>query len=197
MQDPSRPVRVAVLVGSVRPGSNTGKAAALLAAELAAEPDVTVDRLDPRLIELRLPGSPGHAAEVAAVEQDLKARVGACQGVILVTPEYDGSYSAVMKLLIEHLGYPSVLAGLPVIILGVASGRIGADRAIEHLRSVCLHIGAIVVPGSRSLATVHATFDADGKCMVPEAEAMVRDVARALVGFVRRLKNPRSSDGDG
>jgi len=54
----------------------------------------------------------------------------------LATPEYDGSLSSVMKLVIENLGFPSVLAGKPVALMGVGGG-IGwgnqiAGAAAEH-----------------------------------------------------------------
>ena len=74
--------------------------------------------------------------------------------VILATPEYHGSFAAMMKLVIENLGFPSTLAGKPVALLGVAAGRIGAIKSLEQLRSVCSHVGAIVLPGPVSVANV-------------------------------------------
>ena len=52
-------------------------------------------------------------------------------GVVLATPEYHGSFSSVMKLMIENLGFPSVLAGKSVALLGVAGGSIGAIKSLE------------------------------------------------------------------
>ena len=77
-------------------------------------------------------------------------------GVILATPEYHGSFAAVMKLVIENLGFPSLLAGKPVALLGVAAGQIGAIKSLEQLRSVCSHAallccqGLYLWPASRS-----------------------------------------------
>ena len=51
--------------------------------------------------------------------------------------------------MIENMGFPSVLAGKPVSLLGVAAGRIGAIKSLESLRGVCSHIGAIVLPRTR------------------------------------------------
>ncbi|NIT99995.1 MAG: NADPH-dependent oxidoreductase, partial [Nitrosopumilaceae archaeon] len=67
-------------------------------------------------------------------------------GIILATPEYHGSFSSMMKLFIENLGFPSMLSTKPVALLGVAAGEIGAIKALEHLSSVCSYIGAIVLP---------------------------------------------------
>ena len=177
---------VAVLVGSIRPSSNTAKATAVLADELAVL-GVRTDVIDPRDLDLRLPGSEGSDEIVSQVTADLRARVVAAAGVVLVTPEYDGSYSAVLKLLLEYLGYPSVLAGKPVALLGLASGQIGATRALEHLRAVCLHVGALALPGAHSVAAVHKVFDAAGQVKDAAMEQGIRAVARELVGFVQKV----------
>ena len=60
------------------------------------------------------------------------------------------------KLVIENLGFPSVLAGKPVALVGVAAGRIGAIKSLEQLRGVCSHVGALVLPGAVSVAGVRA-----------------------------------------
>jgi len=88
------------------------------------------------------------------------------------------------KLLIENLGFPSVLAGKPVALVGVAAGRIGAIKSLEHLKSVCAHIGAIVVPGSVSVAGVQKVFDDQGRC----TDA---DVAPAMLTFLKDYICPK------
>ena len=79
------------------------------------------------------------------------------------------------KLIIENLGFPSVLASKPVALVGVAAGQIGAIKALEHLRSVLSHVGAIVLPGPVSVAGVQNVFDEEGRCV---DEAIEKNVAR-------------------
>ena len=81
-------------------------------------------------------------------------KVSRATGVIFATPEYHGSFSSVTKLAIENLGFPSVISGKPVALLGVAAGAIGAIKSLEQLRGVCSHVGAIVLPGPVSVAGV-------------------------------------------
>lgn len=184
----SAPLQIAVLIGSVRPASNTAKAAAIVENELrSAAPGVVIDRIDPRALPLAIPGLDSQAAVLGPLEQELRTRVQKSHGVVLVTPEYDGSYSAVLKILIEYLGYPSVLAGKTVTLVGVASGRIGAVRALEHLRGVCLGIGAIVLPSAPSIAAVHHCFDAQGRCLDAVVEAELRAAARELCRYAQAL----------
>jgi chromate reductase len=180
------PLRIGVIIGSVRDGSNTAKAAAIVVAELLSLPGVTVDVIDPRQMALAIPGAPGQQVAAQRLTQELQGRFEHVHGVVMLTPEYDGSYSAVLKLMIEYLGYPSVLAGKSVAILGVAAGRIGALRALEHLRSLLVHIGALVVPTPKSVAEAHKVFDAQGQVQDKHADGLMRGVARDLVEFVRR-----------
>ena len=79
--------------------------------------------------------------------------------MVFSTPEYHGTHSSAAKLIIENLGFPSVLAGKPVALVGVAAGQIGAIKALEHLRSVLSHVGAIVLPGPVSVPGVQNVFD--------------------------------------
>jgi chromate reductase len=112
---------------------------------------------DARNLSLAFPGHPDPGDG-----ERLRTAIAAAPGVILATPEYHGSFCAMTKLIIENLGFPSVLAGKPVALVGVAAGRIGAIKALEQLKSVCAHIGAIVVPGAVSVAGVQQVFDEQG-----------------------------------
>lgn len=89
--------------------------------------------------------------------------VSQATGVVLVTPEYHGSFSSVMKLVIENLGFPSALVGKPVALLGVAAGTIGAIKSLEHLRGVVSHVGGIALPLPISIANVQKVFDREGQ----------------------------------
>ncbi len=112
-------------------------------------------------------------------------------GVILATPEYHGSFSSVIKLVIENLGFPSGVSGKPVALLGVAAGQIGAIKALEHLRSVCSHVGAIVLPGPVSVAGVQQVFDDQGRCLDEKIEARIRGVATHLIDYIQTNVCPR------
>ena len=112
-------------------------------------------------------------------------------GVVLATPEYHGSFSSVMKLMIENLGFPSVLAGKTVALLGVAAGSIGAIKSLEHLRGVVSHAGGIALPLPVSVTNVQRVFDHEGHCLNPAIERMIRCVAGNLMGYIHQSVCPR------
>ena len=180
-------IRVVAVSGSVRPGNYTSKALALVVDEIGKHERVGLELFDPR--EMRL-APPGTETDDPRVER-LKLAVQEATGVILATPEYHGGYSSVIKLVIENLGFPSVLAGKPVALLGVAAGSIGAIKALENLRSVCSHVGAIVLPGPVSVAHVRKVFDEEGRCLDEAVEARVRGVATNLLDYIGTNICPR------
>lgn len=175
-------ISILVVNGSIRPGNYTAKASALVLDELRRDPQVRVELIDPAELDLPFPGMRPDAVGTRRLQEKVKQAAG----VVLATPEYHGSFSSVMKLVIENLGFPSVLAGKPVALLGVAAGAIGAIKSLEQLRSVCAHVGAMPLPLPISIAYVQKAFDADGRCLDPQVEKLVRSVATNLMGYLRR-----------
>ncbi len=150
-------IRIVAASGSPRPRNFTSRALALVVDELQTRHEVNVDQIDLSSMDFPFPGQ-GASEATDSVQEMVKAATG----IVLATPEYHGSYSSAMKLFIENLGFPSTLSGKPVALLGAAAGQIGAVKALEHLRSVCSHVGAVVLPGPVSVASVQKLFDGEG-----------------------------------
>ena len=180
-------IRIVAVLGTARPGNYTSKALALVIDEIRKHGNIALDLIDPAAQDLPFPGADPDSAETKAL-QDM---VSGATGVIFSTPEYHGSFSSMAKLIIENLGFPSVLAGKPVALVGVAAGRIGAIKALEHLRSVLSHIGAIVLPGPVSVAGVQQVFDDKGRCLDENIETLVRGVATNLIDYINSNICPR------
>ena len=172
-------IRIVATAGSVRPGNFSSKALALVVDELRRHGDIIVDVIDLAAARLSPPGLP--PSEATAGIQKL---VSEATAVVMVTPEYHGSYSSVIKAFIENLGFPSRLAGKPVALLGVAAGQIGAIKALEHLRGVCSHVGAIVLPATVSVAGGQKLFDENGRCLDPATGKNIRGLATSLLDYV-------------
>ncbi len=180
MSDDGIRMRIAILQGSVRPDNYTSKATAIVVDELRKQRDVEARLLDPSTLNLAPPGMTSEDSRA----QELEDAIRSADGVILATPEYHGSFSSVMKLAIENMGFPSALSGKPVALLGVAAGRIGAIKSLEHLRSVVSHVGGIVLPGPVSVAGVRGYFDDQGKINDRSMEQAIRSVATNLLSYV-------------
>lgn len=180
-------LKVMIINGSVRPGNYTAMASALVADELRKDPDVAVRVVDPSALELPPPGVDAPSDDARRLQEEVRDAAG----LVLATPEYHGSFSSVMKLVIENLGFPSALKGKPVALLGVAAGKIGAIKSLEHLRGVCAHVGALALPLPVSVPHVRDVFTPDGNCTDPAVERLVRRAGTNLLDYVRRHVCPR------
>ncbi|MBT4098432.1 MAG: NAD(P)H-dependent oxidoreductase [Gemmatimonadetes bacterium] len=178
-------IKVVAIIGSVRPDSYTSKAVALVGDEFRERyPEVDFNVVDPR--HLNLPGPQSDTADAKSMQK----MIGDATGVILSTPEYHGSYSSAIKLVIENMGFPSGLSAKPVAMLGVAAGRIGAIKALEHLSSVVTHVGGLVLPGFVSVAGVQDVFDDEGKCTDPSTDERIRGLAKNLMDYTHEFLCP-------
>lgn len=179
-------IRIATILGSARENNPTAQALAVVHDQLKTHPDVEITIIEPADMQLFIPG-----LETGPSDRDkLQEMVSTADGVILATPEYHGSYSSLIKLTIENLGYPSALYGKPVTLLGVAGGRLGAIKSLEHLRSVCAHIGALVLPSVISLAHAGRAFTPDGACTDPQVEKSLRSLPDKLIRYIQDTTCP-------
>ena len=170
---------VTAILGTSRPNNYTGMALDLAVDEAAKYARVNLLRAAD--LDLGFPGS-GSGTGAKALQEAVRA----ADAVILATPEYHGGMAAMMKLIIENLGFPSVLAGKPVALLGTAAGAIGAIKSLEQLRSVCSHVGALVLPSVVSVAGVQRVFSAEGVCQDPKVEARIRGLAVTVHEYLQR-----------
>ena len=76
----------------------------------------------------------------------LREAIRQADGVIFGTPEYNGSLTGVLKNAIDWASRGGLLAKKPVVTMGGSSGALGATKAQEHLRQICLHLGMYLLP---------------------------------------------------
>lgn len=182
MSESNYKIKIVVINGSGRPGNYTGKALNIVMDELSKHPEISAQLINSGELLLPLPGVNPNSESSKKLKEDVKNAVG----VILATPEYHGSFSSLMKLTIENLGFPSVLSGKPVGLVGVAAGAIGAIKSLEQLRGVCSHIGAIVLPLSISVANVQNVFDEKGNCLDPNIDKLLRRAPEQLLNYINQ-----------
>jgi len=181
------PIEIVTICGSIRPGNYTSKALALIIDELRKDSKVLVVDVDLASIDLPIPGKPARDQSAERFRDTVKRSTA----LVIATPEYHGSFSSIVKLAIENLGFPSVLAAKPVSLLGVAAGRIGAIKSLEHLRSVCSHVGSIVLPNLVSVSGVQDLFDDEGRCLDPATEKHIRGVGTTLLHYIEGAICPK------
>jgi len=180
-------IEIVTISGSVRQDNYTDKALAVVVDELKQHRDVIVHQIDLGSIDFPLPGRPLRDPSIKEFQQIIRNATG----VVIATPEYHGSFSSLIKLAIENLGYPNALKNKPVALLGVAGGKIGAIKSLEHLRSVGSHVGALVLPSLISIDRVREKFDLDGTPLDEVTEIQLRGLANTLLDYIREAICPK------
>ena len=177
----NKKIKIVVVIGSISENSFTRKSVKLAINEIEKNEHISVDIIDPRNFDLPLPG--------LGIQNESKERlqkiIREADGAILATPEYNGSFSSIMKIVIENLSYPSELSGKPIALIGIASGDMGAIKSIEALRGVCAHIGGIVLPNSTSVSHINEKFNSDDNCIDEQTERRIRRVGTNLVKYIK------------
>ena len=112
-----------------------------------------------------------------------KDEISRTDGVLFVTPEHDRSIPAVLKNAIDWGARPwgrNSWAGKPALITGTSPGAIGSALAQQHLRSMTVSLGMILLGGE-----VYVTFKPD---LIDDHGNIGDDTTRTfLQGFVDRF----------
>jgi chromate reductase, NAD(P)H dehydrogenase (quinone) len=154
------------IAGSLRRGSYN---AALLRAAVAAAPATCrVETVSIRGIPL-YDGDLDTAQGPPDLVRGLKDRLAAADGLLLATPEYNGSIPGVLKNAIDWLSRPArdlprVFGGLAVGLMGATPGRGGTRMAQIAWLPVLRALGAQPWFGRQlNVAVAHEVFDQEGR----------------------------------
>ncbi|MFE9439987.1 NADPH-dependent FMN reductase [Streptomyces sp. NPDC006602] len=188
------PLRVAVVVGSVREG-RAGRAVADWFVGAAKEADgLELDVVD--LVDVELPlamsgwgRTPSPAA--AATLAEVAPRLAAADAFVVVTPEYNHSFPAALKNFIDwHRGQ---WHAKPVGFVSYG-GISGGLRAVEQLRLVFAELHAMTVRDSVSLHGPWSGLTEDG---TPRDAAVCEGAAKGMLGQLswwgRALRTARAT----
>src|SRR6516165_9037240 len=155
-------VRILGIAGSLRRGSFN--AATLRAAQELVPAGMTIDSFDIAPIPLynedvRQEGFP------ASVE-NLRTRIKAADGLLIVTPEYNYSIPGVLKNAIDWASRPpeQPFDDKPIGLMGASGGMLGSARAQYHLRQCFIFLNGLVMSRPEvMIPQAHNKFDAAGK----------------------------------
>ena len=173
------------LSGSLRRGSLNG--ALLRAARDLAPDDLKIEIASLRDIPL-YDGDLEAEKGIPAAVQALKSRIAGAAGLLLATPEYNGSVPGVFKNAIDWLSRPpadiaKVFGDRPVAIMGATPGPGGTILAQAACRACAAPEATRPWCGPRMMVPrADAVFDAEGRLT---DEALRTRVRSFLEGFSR------------
>jgi azobenzene reductase len=172
-------MKVAIILGSIRIGRQTHNIAYYAEQKLKERGVETfmIDLADHPLpfMDERTARPETETEEIAAMGTHLRE----ADAILLVTPEYHGSFTGVLKNALDY--YWSEFARKPMGVIATGSGRMGGINASTQLQHVILSLGAYALPFKLLIPEVQHAFD---EHMQPLREDVVKNTRRFLDEFM-------------
>ena len=116
-------------------------------------------------------------------------------GLLIASPEYNSSITAVLKNAIDWVsrpapGEPSLVAFRSKVatLMSASPGALGGLRGLVHVRSILSNIGVIVLPDQIAVAKAHEAFNADGSLKDSKQQSGIEELGHTLASFLMKLK---------
>jgi len=177
---------ITIISGTNRPGSNTRKVAIHIEA-IYQSLGVKTHLLDLAELPPEIFSPSSYAAKPAAFQKFSDA-VLAADGLVLVTPEYNGGFPGVLKYFIDMLPFPESFEQRPVCFVGLAAGIWGALRPVEQLQMIFGYRNAHIFPERVFMPGIGKLLNEAGQFTNPDIEERLGKQAKGFVGFVEKLR---------
>ncbi len=185
---------------------------------LAFAGSTRTDSFNKKLVRIAAQGAKAAGAEVTVIDlrdfpmplfdEDLETREGlpssarqfkdvllAHDGLLIASPEYNSSLTAVLKNAIDWAsrsaeGEASLgcFVGKVASLMSTSPGALGGLRGLVPLRSILGNIKVIVLPDQVSIPKAYDAFNADGSLKDPKQQASVESLGENVATIVAKLK---------
>jgi NAD(P)H-dependent FMN reductase len=183
----TKPLHVTVVLGSNRHGRFGPVVANWLVDHVRAREDLTVDVLD--VADADLPTTMARTDEAAAALKAVSPKLAAADAFVVLTPEYNHSFPAGLKNLIDW--HYAEWRAKPVGLVSYG-GISGGLRAVEHLRQVFAELHAVTVRDTVSFHHAGASFDDHGHLKDPTAaDTAAKTMLDQLTWWARALSEAK------
>jgi NAD(P)H-dependent FMN reductase len=183
------PLKLVVILGSNREGRFGPVVSDWFHSRVAERDDFTIDLIDVADTDLptALSFSPG--AEAAGELAKVSPRLADADAFVVLTPEYNHSYPAALKSLIDWHRAEWMAKPVGFVSYGAMSGGL---RAVEHLRQVFAELHAVTVRNTVSFHNAGALFDDQGRHKDPtDADAAAKMMLDQLAWWGLALREAK------
>jgi NAD(P)H-dependent FMN reductase len=177
---------ILIVNGTNRPGSNTRKVTAQVE-KIYSALGVKAQLLDLAELPQEI-FSPSSYEDKPASFKSFTDAVLAADGIVIVTPEYNGGLPGALKYFIDMLPFPESFEGRPVCFVGLAAGVWGALRPVEQLQAIFAYRNAHILPERVFMPNIDQVLDATGGFANSDIEKRLNSQAAKFVSFVEKLR---------
>lgn len=190
-------MKLLIFAGSTRQQSYNRKLAAVAAA-LATKAGVEVTHLELSSLDIPMYNADVEAVATPADVVRLKQLMYEHPAWIICSPEYNGSYTALLKNTLDWASSPikgdpawasgsKPFAGKVVGLLSASPGALGGLRSLAHLSPLLINLQCWLAPRQFALSRAGDAFDALGALRDEGQRGSVLAVIEQVVWAARRL----------
>jgi chromate reductase, NAD(P)H dehydrogenase (quinone) len=194
----STPTPLLVFAGSTRALSFNRKLATV-AADLGREAGAAVTHIELADFDLPLYNADLEAKGTPRDVVRLKELFFAHPAWVVVSPEYNGSYTGLMKNTIDWVSSPikgdpvwssgsKPFAGKVVGMLAASPGALGGLRSLSHLAPLLMNLQCWVSPKQFALSKAGEAFTPEGQLVNEPAKDSVRGVVEQVLWATRKFQ---------
>ena len=181
-----RPLFIPLILGTARQGRESEHAAHFVFERTKARAGVETEFIDVRTLPMKLDD-----AGEQMKDPKFSATIERCDGLIIVTPEYNHSFPGLLKHALDMnlKEYIHKAVG----ICGVSAGVIGGARAIETLLPVMRELGLVTIFEDINFGRIGSLFDERGQLLDENFVRRVDIFLNELIWMSKVLRYGRQS----
>jgi len=172
---------ITIISATNREASLTAKVAGIYSAILTAS-NVENQVMDLSELPQDFLFSNFYGSSTPAFVEMIEKYFGQSEKFIVVSPEYHGSYPGVFKALLDCIG-GELIKAKKVALVGVASGRIGNLRGMDHLTALFHHLKAEVYSSKPKLSQINKILNEAGELNDAEAKGVINAQIQGFLAF--------------
>lgn len=115
-------------------------------------------------------------------EQVLNDFIRCAERFVFVVPEYNGSFPGILKVFLDTVP-PGEWKGKKAALAGVATGRSGNQRGLDHLTAILHYLEVEVLSVKTFLSSIHRHLDNDGELISEEYLHLIDYQVTRLLDF--------------
>src|SRR2546423_4306935 len=186
MAEGAKPLFIPLILGTARQGRESEHVAQFVFEQTRKRAGVETELIDVRQLPMKLDD-----AGEQMKDPKFSATIDRCDGLIIVTPEYNHSFPGLLKHALDMnlKEYIHKAVG----ICGVSAGPIGGARVIENLLPVMRELGLVTIFEDVNFGNVGKLFDEHGNLLDQDYVRRADKFLDELIWMARVLRYGREN----
>jgi NAD(P)H-dependent FMN reductase len=181
-----RPLFIPIILGTARQGRQSEPVARLVFEQTKKRANIETELIDVCKLPMKLDDAGEQMKDPA-----FSATIERCDGVIIVTPEYNHGYPGLLKHALDMNLEEYIHKA--VGICGVSAGAFGGARVIEALLPVMRELGLVTIFWDVNFGNVQKLFDEQGNLLDQSYVRRLDKFLNELIWMARVLRYGREN----